>query len=79
MAQGLDETTVRRVLGMVARNEFKRQQAPPGLRVSRKAFGQGRRIPIVGSALDWLDARGGARRVDSPIRGELSSLVQSPA
>jgi NAD+ synthetase len=56
VAQGHDEATVRRILHMVARNEFKRQQAPPGLRVSRKAFGQGRRIPIVASRLDWLDA-----------------------
>jgi NAD+ synthetase len=61
VALGHDESTVRRVLGMVARNEFKRHQAPPGLRVSRKAFGQGRRIPIVGSGLDWMDSPGPAR------------------
>jgi NAD+ synthase (glutamine-hydrolysing) len=58
VARGHDAATVRDVLRMVARNEFKRKQAPPGLRVSRKAFGQGRRIPIVGSALDWMDAPG---------------------
>jgi NAD+ synthetase len=60
-ALGHPEETVRRILRMVARNEFKRHQAPPGLRVSRKAFGQGRRIPIVGSGLDWVDAGGRAQ------------------
>ena len=53
-AQGFPETVVRRVLQLVARSEFKRRQAPPGLRVTRKAFGQGRRIPIAASGLDWL-------------------------
>lgn len=49
--QGFDETTVRRVLKMVNMNEWKRHQTPPILRVSRKAFGQGRRMPIVGRYL----------------------------
>ena len=43
----IDQPLVRRVLGMVDRNEYKRRQAAPGLRVSSKAFGVGRRIPIV--------------------------------
>ncbi len=38
---------VAKILGMVDRNEYKRRQAAPGLRVSTKAFGHGRRIPIV--------------------------------
>ena len=38
---------VRKVLRMVDNNEFKRKQAPPVLRVSQKAFGYGRRYPIV--------------------------------
>ncbi len=38
---------VKRVLNTVDRNEFKRKQAPPVLRVSQKAFGYGRRYPIV--------------------------------
>lgn len=37
---------VRKVLGMVDRSEYKRQQAAPGLRITRKAFGAGRRMPI---------------------------------
>jgi len=44
---GLDEDLVRDVLRQVDRNEYKRRQAPPGLRVTDKAFGIGRRIPIV--------------------------------
>ncbi len=44
---GYEEPLVARILGMVDRNEYKRHQAAPGLRVSDKAFGVGRRIPIV--------------------------------
>ena len=43
---GLDPALVRRVVGMVDRNEYKRRQAAPGLRVTSKAFGPGRRMPI---------------------------------
>ena len=43
---GYDENTVREVVKMVDRNEYKRNQAAPGLRVTSKAFGTGRRIPI---------------------------------
>jgi NAD+ synthetase len=42
-----DEDLVKRVLRMVDMNEFKRNQAAPALRVSSKAFGYGRRYPIV--------------------------------
>jgi len=42
-----DEKVIRKVLRMVDINEFKRRQAAPALRVSRKAFGYGRRYPIV--------------------------------
>lgn len=48
---GFDETLVRRVLRMVNMNEYKRHQAPPILRVSPKAFGSGRRLPIVANYL----------------------------
>lgn len=49
--QGFDEALVQRVLKMVNRNEFKRYQTAPVLRVSPKAFGMGRRMPIVGKYL----------------------------
>ena len=45
-SQGYDRKTVERVIQMVDRNEFKRRQAAPGLRLSSKAFGMGRRMPI---------------------------------
>jgi NAD+ synthase (glutamine-hydrolysing) len=44
--RGFDIETVRRVLRMVDRAEYKRQQAAPGLKISDKAFGYGRRLPI---------------------------------
>jgi NAD+ synthase (glutamine-hydrolysing) len=46
VAQGLDEETVREVVRLVDRAEYKRRQAPPGIRVSTKAFGRDRRLPI---------------------------------
>jgi NAD+ synthase (glutamine-hydrolysing) len=48
---GFEEALVRRVLRMVNINEFKRKQTAPVLRVSPKAFGLGRRMPIVGKYL----------------------------
>jgi len=48
---GHDETLVRRILRLVNINEFKRYQTAPVLRVSPKAFGMGRRMPIVGKYL----------------------------
>jgi NAD+ synthase (glutamine-hydrolysing) len=45
--QGFDPDTVRRVARLIDRNEYKRRQAPPGVRVSPKAFGKDRRLPIV--------------------------------
>lgn len=44
---GHEEALVDEVLGMVDRNEYKRRQAAPGIRVTNKAFGIGRRLPIV--------------------------------
>jgi NAD+ synthase (glutamine-hydrolysing) len=46
VARGFDRATVARVLDLVKRNEYKRRQAPPGVRVSRRAFGRDWRYPI---------------------------------
>ena len=46
VARGFDRKTVGRVLGMIKRNEYKRRQAPPGIRISRRAFGRDWRYPI---------------------------------
>ena len=44
--RGFDSRLVRRVVCMVDRSEYKRQQAAPGLKITEKAFGVGRRFPI---------------------------------
>ena len=49
--QGFEKRIVDRVLKLVNSSEFKRHQTPPILRVSPKAFGMGRRMPIVGKYL----------------------------
>ena len=45
--QGFTEDSVRRIVGLVDRNEYKRKQAAPGLKITSLAFGIGRRMPIV--------------------------------
>ncbi len=45
-ALGYDHDTVGRILELVKRNEYKRRQAPPGIRISRRAFGRDWRYPI---------------------------------
>jgi NAD+ synthase (glutamine-hydrolysing) len=45
-ARGFDRATIGRILDLVKRNEYKRRQAPPGVRVSRRAFGRDWRYPI---------------------------------
>ncbi len=44
---GCDRSVLEKVLGMINYNEYKRYQAPPILRISSKAFGDGRRMPLV--------------------------------
>ncbi len=47
VALGYDEATVRKVVAMVDRNEYKRRQAPPGVKITPRAFGRDWRLPIV--------------------------------
>ena len=51
IAMGFEEKLVRRILKLVNTSEYKRYQTPPILRVSSKAFGMGRRMPIVAKYL----------------------------
>jgi len=51
-AMGFDAALVDRILKLVNRNEYKRNQFCPIIRISPKAFGSGRRMPIVGNYLD---------------------------
>ncbi len=46
IAEGFDPAAVERVVGLVDRAEYKRRQMPPGVRISGKAFGKDRRMPI---------------------------------
>lgn len=46
VARGHSKPVVSRVLQMLDNNEYKRMQAPPGIRITTKAFGYGRRVPI---------------------------------
>jgi NAD+ synthetase len=46
VAQGFDRASVERVVALIDRNEYKRRQAAPGIKVTSKAFGVGRRFPI---------------------------------
>lgn len=55
VAAGHDAATVNRVIQMVARAEFKRRQAPPGIKITDRAFGTGWRMPI---ASNWLAVKG---------------------
>ena len=54
IASGFDPEVVHWVTRTVDLNEYKRRQAPPGLRISAKAFGVGRRLPIVQG---WTQSR----------------------
>ena len=52
-ARGFDRATIGRVLDLVKRNEYKRRQAPPGIKITPKAFGKDRRLPIT----NWYRGR----------------------
>jgi NAD+ synthase (glutamine-hydrolysing) len=46
IAAGYDEETARHIITLVDRNEYKRRQAPPGVKITARAFGKDRRLPI---------------------------------
>ncbi|MDP7510812.1 MAG: NAD+ synthase, partial [Dehalococcoidia bacterium] len=47
VAMGADPQVVSQVIAFVDRNEYKRRQAPPGVKITPRAFGKDRRLPIV--------------------------------
>ncbi len=51
---GFADSLVRRIAGLVLLNEYKRRQAPPGVRITHRAFGRDRRYPITSG---WRDAK----------------------
>ncbi|BAZ24886.1 NH(3)-dependent NAD(+) synthetase [Kalymmatonema gypsitolerans NIES-4073] len=62
IAAGHDPATVDRIINLVARAEFKRRQAPPGLKITDRAFGSGWRMPI---ASKWAAIKNSYNRVFS--------------
>ena len=60
-AEGLPEDVVRAILDRIDRSEYKRRQAAPGIKITAKAFGVGRKMPI---------ARGSTRAALEPVRGK---------
>jgi NAD+ synthase len=54
MEQGFDRATVLRVWKMLDRAEYKRRQAPPGVKITPRAFGRDRRYPITNGFTDLL-------------------------
>jgi NH3-dependent NAD+ synthetase len=46
VAQGHDRATVERVVQMIIRNEYKRRQSPPGVKITPRAFGRDWRLPL---------------------------------
>jgi NAD+ synthase len=61
-ARGHDEATVRRVWQMLDRAEYKRRQAPPGVKITRRAFGRDRRYPITNRFQGPISAAGAAMK-----------------
>ena len=57
VAEGFDPAAVDRVVGLVDRAEYKRRQMPPGVRISGKAFGKDRRMPITNHYRSPVPAR----------------------
>ena len=65
MSDGFDREVVERALAMIDRAEYKRRQAPPGVKLRPKAFGRDRRTPITNAARLRFWGRS-----TSPARGE---------
>jgi NAD+ synthase (glutamine-hydrolysing) len=53
VGMGFDEAVVRKVMRMVDLNEYKRRQAPPGIKITPRAFGRDRRLPITNRYRPW--------------------------
>ncbi len=62
-AQGFDPEMVARVIAMVDHSEYKRRQAPPGIKITPKAFGKDRRLPIT----NWYRGRRTAEARTRPL------------
>ena len=74
VAEGFDPAAVARVVGLVDRAEYKRRQMPPGVRISGKAFGKDRRMPITNHyrSTGRADGCGGHRRTPGLAGGPVA-------
>jgi NAD+ synthase (glutamine-hydrolysing) len=70
VACGYDAATVARVINLVDHAEYKRRQAPPGVKISTRAFGKDRRLPITNKYRDLPDVGDQRRVVAAAERGE---------
>ena len=77
IAAGSDPEAVARVVGLVDRAEYKRRQMPPGVRISGKAFGKDRRMPITNHYRSRVVPPGGPDRPGT--RGRSAVAVVRPA
>jgi NAD+ synthase (glutamine-hydrolysing) len=53
VALGFDKATVQRTAKLVDRSEYKRRQAPPGVKITSRAFGRDRRLPLTSLFKEW--------------------------
>jgi NAD+ synthase (glutamine-hydrolysing) len=53
VAMGFDSAVVSQVIAFVDRNEYKRRQAPPGIKITPRAFGRDRRLPIINRCREY--------------------------
>ena len=65
-ALGVDRETVARVVSLIDRNEYKRRQAAPGLKITSKAFGVGRRYPVAADYREMTRARAAGPGHEAP-------------
>ncbi len=54
LRRGFDAKVLQRVIQMIDRSEYKRRQSPPGIKITPKAFGRDRRMPITNKFTEWL-------------------------
>ena len=54
LQEEFDDETVSRVIKMVFQNEYKRRQSPPGIKITKRAFGKDRRYPITSGVINYL-------------------------
>ncbi len=75
VARGYDAAVVTRVINMVDHNEYKRRQAPPGIKISTRAFGKDRRLPIANHYRDLpeVDDRALLERVARQAEDEVQA------